>query len=59
MQYLVHVGPEGILNNDSGLLLNYLIDDPVIELKLDIVNRNLSMLMSDREFTVPPPIKKN
>jgi hypothetical protein len=59
MQDLMHVAAEGILNNCTGLLLHNLIHDSVIELKLDIVNRNMSLLKSDREFTVPPQIRLN
>lgn len=59
MHDLMHVVPEGVLNDCSGLLLQNLILDPAIKLNLVEVNRKISTLKSGREFTVPPQIRLN
>ena len=59
MHDLMHVIPEGVLNHCSALLLRHLILDPVIKLSLNDVNRKISTLKSDREFTVSPQIRLN
>nr|CAH0100522.1 unnamed protein product [Daphnia galeata] len=53
---LMHVVNEGILNLVVRKLLRHLI--VTIKLDLDVVNRKISTLSCDREFTVPPPIRK-
>ncbi|EFX68773.1 hypothetical protein DAPPUDRAFT_114228 [Daphnia pulex] len=53
---LMHVVNEGILNLVVRKLLCHLI--VTIKLDLDVVNRKISTLSFDREFTVPPPIRK-
>ncbi len=40
-------------------MLRYLILDQEIHLELDLVNRKISLLKSDREFTTPPTLRKN
>jgi hypothetical protein len=52
----MHIVNEGILNLVVGKLLRHLI--VTIKLDLDVVNRKISTLSCDREFTVPPPIRK-
>lgn len=59
MHDLMHVVNEGVLNLVIAFLLKSLILDPVIKLDLNIVNYNIANLKSDREFTVPPQIRKN
>ncbi len=59
MHDLMHVSFEGILNLGIALLLNNLMLDPTIQLDLDDVNYSISTMKSDREWTVPPPIRKN
>jgi hypothetical protein len=59
MHDLMHFVPEGVLNDCSALLLQYLILDPVIKLNLVDVNRKISTLKSSREFTVSPQIRLN
>ena len=61
MHDLMHVAHEGILNSGTCLLLNNLILDESIKprFNLDDVNYSILILKSDREFTVPPPIREN
>jgi hypothetical protein len=59
MHDLMHVGNEGVLNLEVRLLLCYLILDPEIALDLDLVNRKISLLKCDREYTTPPTLRKN
>ncbi len=59
MHDLMHIVFEGILNLSIALLLKNLMWDPVINLDLDDVNYNIFIMKSDREFTVPPAIRKN
>ncbi|KZS10313.1 Uncharacterized protein APZ42_025241 [Daphnia magna] len=56
---LMHIVFECILNLSIALLLKNLMLDSVIDLDLDDVNYNISIMKSDREFTVPPAIRKN
>ncbi len=57
MHDLMHVAYEGVLNDSCCLILRHLILDQNIKLDLETVNCDIANLKSDREFTVPPPIR--
>ena len=59
MHDLMRVSNESVLNQGTALLLNNLVSDPEIQLNIDDVNYNISIMKSDREFTSPPPIRLN
>lgn len=59
MHDLMHIFYEGILNLVTALLLRVLILDDSIKLNIETVNYNISTLKSGREFTSPPPFRKN
>ena len=59
MHDLMRVSNESVLNQGTALLLNNLVSDPEIQLNIDDVNYNISIMKSDREFTIPPPIRLN
>jgi hypothetical protein len=52
----MHIGDEGILNFESGLLLEHLLTAKVIS--IEGVNHFISSLPSHRELTRPPSITR-